>query len=375
MRCGLMSNALMSSALTQQLTLERLQRIQATLERRVAARDPDNIRQVGFAPQLAPESVHREPSAPPATDTVATDTSHALNLPITAQFDVRLKLQRLPSHKRIESFEAVRLLERTSRSYLTLKLATDVLQTEEILPTGVRVQSGDDYATTSSVVRWTKVAPMPPIANVEDAQDSRWRWGVLTVAHLFHKPGSPASVTRVERLASCGLGPDTVRGQVIAQGRVPGGPDISLIETGLDRLWLSGMLPQPAGPSLRIAGERQLLPWIAHGTVGTYIGDGAAHPWQWQTFYPQLSIPQLGRMRHIVRYRCTAEHTSVQPFGPGSSGGVIVAGGIPIGLQVAATSPSFQDAFAQCFDVSLIWLKKQLRATALDLVHLPQSLP
>ncbi len=364
----------MRTALKPQLTLERLQRIQATLERRVAARDPDNIRQVGFAPHPA-ESLQPELLASQAPATAATGPSQADKFPVTAQFDVKQKLQRPSSDKRIDSIEAVRLLDRASGNYFKLSLPTDVLQTEEILPTGVRVQSGDDFATTSSVVRWTKAAPVPAIANLDDAQDSRWRWGVLTVAHLFNKPGSATSYTRVERMATCGLGPETVRGQVIAQGRVPGGPDISLIETGLDRLWLSGLLPQPAGPSLAIASEQQLLMWIARGTEGMYIGDGVSHRWWWQTFYPQLSIPQLGRVRHIVRYRAMAEPSGTLPFGPGSSGGLIVAGGIPIGMQIAATSPWFQEGFAQCFDVSLTWLKTHLRATALDLVHVPQSLP
>lgn len=340
---------------TPQLTFDSLRRIQATLERRVAARDPANIRQVGFAPQSAAD-VRRERTA---------------TLPITAQFDVKRKLQRLPTDRRIKSVESVRLLKRASGSYLALNLRTDVLQTGEILPTGVRVENGDDYATTSVVVRWSKVDPAPAIAKLEDALDFRWRWGVLTVAHLFNKPPGTANGTRVERLIRCGVGPQTIRGQMIARGKVPGGPDISLIETGLDRLWLSGLLPRPHGLSLATASEQQLLHWIATGAEGTYIGDGVIHNWRWQTFYPELSISPLGRLRHIIRYQSAAPQTGGAPFGPGSSGGVLVAGGIPIGIQIAATSPFFRDAFAQCFDVSLAWLKKRLRATALDLVHLP----
>lgn len=347
------------------LTLDRLRRIQATLERRVAGRDPANIRQVGFAPQAA-ERGRSERSASQLT----THPSSA-SLPVTAQFDVKRKRQRPPAGERIESVESVRLLERASRTYLTLELDTDVLETGDILPTGVRVENGGDYATTSAVVRWTKVEPAPSIGNLEDAQDFRWRWGVLTVAHLFSNLLGARGGARVERLATCGAGPETVRGQMIARGRVPGGPDISLIETGLDRLWLSGLLPRPHGPPLATASQQQLLHWIAMGSEGVYIGDGVAHHWRWQTFYPELSIPQLGRLRHIVRYQSTGVQTKAIPFGPGSSGGVLVAGGIPIGIQIAATGPLFQEAYAQCFDVSLAWLKRRLRATALELVHLP----
>lgn len=340
---------------TPQLTLDSLRRIQATLERRVAARDPANILQVGFAPQSAGH-LRRE---------------RTVTLPVTAQFDVKRKLQRLPKDRRVKSIESVRLLERASGSYRALNLRTDVLQTGEILPTGVRIENGEDYATTSVVVRWSKVEPAPGIVKLEDALDFRWRWGVLTVAHLFNQPPGPASGARVERLITCGVGPQTIRGQMIARGKVPGGPDISLIETGLDRLWLSGLLPRPHGPRLVTASEQRLLQWIAAGAEGTYIGDGVTHNWRWQTFYPELSISPLGRLRHIIRYQSAAPHTGGVPYGPGSSGGVLVVGGIPIGIQIAATSPLFQDAFAQCFDVSLAWLKRRLRATALDLVHLP----
>ena len=371
---------------TLQLTLDRLRRVQATLERRVAGRDPANIRHVGFAPQraarvpsqrsaterLATELTGKELTGKELTGKELTDSPSSATLPVTAQFDVKRKRQRLPADERIESVESIRLLERASRTFLTLDLDTDVLQTGEILPTGVRIENGANHATTSAVVRWTQVEPAPAIRNLEDAQDFRWRWGVLTVAHLFNNPQGTNGGARVERLVTCGVGPQTIRGQMVARGRVPGGPDISLIETGLDRLWLSGLLPQPDGPSLATASETQLLDWIATGTEGTYIGDGATHRWRWQTFYPELSISQLGRLRHVIRYRSTVSQTDdASPFGPGSSGGVLVAGGIPIGIQIAATSPLFQDAFAQCFDVSLAWLKNQLRATALDLVHLP----
>lgn len=348
-----------------QITLDRLRRIQATLERRSAGRDPANIRQVGFAPQVA-ERIRRG-----NLPTRRTDRPSSFSLPVTAQFDVKQKRQRLPAAERIESTESVRLLERNSRTYLTLELATDVLETGDILPTGVRVENGGVHATTAVVVRWTTVEPVPLIGSQEDAQDFRWRWGVLTVAHLFNNPQGTNSSARVERLVTCGVGPATVCGQMIVRGRVPGGPDISLIETGLDRLWLSGLLPQPHGPGLATASQQQLLHWIATGTEGVYIGDGVTHNWRWQTYYPELSIPQLGRLRHIVRYQSTATQAKEIPFGPGSSGGVLIAGGIPIGIQIAATGPLFQDAFAQCFDVSLAWLKKRLRATALELVHIP----
>lgn len=344
-----------SQLVPEPLSFDRLRRLQASLARRVVQRDAANILQVGFAPLRSDR-----PTIDPEQ-----------SLPVTAQFDVLRKLQRVTNEQRIAPVESVRLLDRKSRCYRQLDLQTDVLPTGNIVPTGVRVESGADYATTGVVVRWTKSNPVPAVDTLEQAQDPRWRWGVLCVAHLFAKQSvATTAQARVERQATCGVGPDSVRGDVIARGRVPGGPDISLIETGLDRLWLSGLLPQPHAPRLLPASQSQLLGWISTGTEGTFLGDGVTYAWQWQTFYPELQIAALGRLRHIVRYQSNANPINSHPFGPGSSGGVLVAGGIPIGLQIAAINPDFQVAFAQSFDVSLQWLQNRLRATALHIVHL-----
>ncbi len=337
------------------LSLDRLRRLQSTLSQRAAQRDAENILQVGFAPKRSDR-----PNLDPLQ-----------SLPITAQFDVERKLQRVPSERKVPPVESVRLLDRSTRSYLQLGLHTDVLITGNIVPTGVRVESGANHATTSVVVRWTKSLPAPAIDSMEQAQEPRWRWGVLCVAHLFnHLSPSVAASAKVERQTTCGVGPESVSGAVIARGRIPGGPDISLIETGLDRLWLSGLLPKPNAPQLQSASEWQLLDWIARGTQGSFFADGVTQNWQWQTFYPELQIDSLGRLKHIVRYQVSDSSTSSSPFGPGSSGGVLVAGGIPIGLQCAAISPDFRVAFAQSFDVSLKWLQNRLRATTLQIVHL-----
>lgn len=344
-----------SQAGPEPLSFDRLRRLQASLTRRVVHRDTENIQQVGFAPQRTDRPVIvSEPS-----------------LAVTAQFDVTRKLQHVPSEQSVAPVETVRLLDRRSRNYLQFGLQTDVLPTGNVVPTGVRVENGAEFATASAVVRWTKIAPASAIDTIEQAQAPGWRWGVLCVAHLFTKRSAATTAqARVERQISCGVGPASVQGDVVARGRVPGGPDISLIETGLDRLWLSGLLSRPNAPKLIPASEPQLLDWISNGTEGTFLGDGVTHAWQWQTFYPELHIASLGRLRHIVRYQASDNANNHHPFGPGSSGGVLVAGGIPIGLQIAAINPAFQVGFAQSFDVSLQWLKNRLRATALHIVHL-----
>lgn len=344
-------NASNSTAPT--LNFDRLRRIQTTLTRRARERDRGNIRAVGFAPGQA------EPR----------EAAGSANLPITAQFDVQRMLPNVVAAQRIEPIEAVRVLDRQSRHYLQLALATDVMPTGEIVPTGVRIDSDSQFATTSTVVRWTTSLPVPGVPTAFGSEDPRWRWGLLSVAHLFGSDASQPAPAGVERQLTCGQGPDRIAGRVVARGRAVGGPDISLIETGLDRLWLSGMLNKPEAPNIVPAEELQLLRWITHGTDGIFLGDGVQHGWRWQTYYPELAIEGLGKLQHVVRYEALQAAADSDPFGPGSSGGLLLAGGIPIGIQVAAMRPGYRVGFAQTFDASLVWLQKQLRATALHIVH------
>ncbi len=335
------------------LNFDRLRRIQATLSRRGAERDGENVRAIGFTPQRSDRPAELPDSG----------------LPVTAQFDVLRKLKRVSDDKRIEPVEAVRLLDRDSRQYHQLALSTAVRQTGEVVPTGVRVGFGSEFATTSLVVRWTTTVPVPALPTAEEAEDPRWRWGLLSVSHLFatEQSGRPTRA-RVERRTLCGVGPAEIQGRLIARGRVPGGPDVSIIETGLDRLWLSGFLIDPSSPSIVPADEPRLLQWVTLGTNGSFLGDGVQHAWTWQAYYPVLAIDQLGKLEQVIRYEVNGGDSIVAPFGPGSSGGVVMAGGIPIGLHVAAMRPDYRVGFAQTFQVSLAYIRKQLRASTLQIV-------
>jgi len=334
------------------LSLDALRRMQATLTQKGQQRDGENIRAVGFAPVKS------------TSGWIGGEHS----MPVTAQFDVRRKWADISPDQRIEPWESVRLLDRESRHYQRLHLRTDVVTTGDLVPTGVRISVGRAFATASVVVRWTKLVPVPPAPTENAPQDPRWRWGVLSVAHLFADRPPTSSAVQIERRKTCGSGPQTIEGRVLARGRVPGGPDVSLIETGLDRLWLSGFIPRLNAPVIAPAQESHLLQWISRGTTGVFLGDGVMYGWSWRTYYPQLAIETLGNLQQVVRYELNAEHVSPTPLGPGSSGAVLVAGGIPIGLHIAAERPDFRVGFAQTFAVSLSWLSKQIRASQLAIV-------
>ncbi len=291
---------------------------------------------------------------------------------IQAHFDVVRKRKRVSRSKRIEPVEPVRLLDRSTETYRELDLPTQVRQIGEVVSTGVAISTEDERATTSAVVRWTTVRPTPPRPDKHKPDDPRWRWGLMTVSHLFVGRGDQDSHTRaaVRRVAACGDGPDAIRSRVAARGRIPGGPDIAIVETGWDRLWLSGFVPEIGLPPLTVVSGQDLSNWTTTGTTGKFVGDAVVVPWTWQVFYPTLSIPTLGRLQHIVAYdRTSKKDDSGSPFGPGSSGGVLVAGGLVLGVQVAAMRPRFDVGYAQTLDVSLAWLKKKLRATALECVN------
>jgi len=335
---------------TATLSLDALRRLQQTFLQRVATRDRENIRSVGFTPaQLTANNRYG----------------------VAAQFDVARKLKRVPQPRRIEPIETVRLLDRRTRHYQELELPTQVRQIREVIPTGVAIATEDDRATTSLVVRWTTVRPTPPKPDTEQPDDPRWRWGLLTVSHLFVGRGSTESRhrARVRRVAVCGAGPLTIRSRVVVRGRIPGGPDVALVETGWDRLWLSGFVREIGSPPLQVAAASDLRRWVSAGTRGQFVGDGVSFPWSWQTYYPTLSIRGLGRLEQVVACKVSADRNEgKQPFGPGSSGGAITAEGLVIGIQVAAMQPRFDVGYAQTMEVSFAWVEKKLRASALEVV-------
>ncbi|MEM9587504.1 MAG: hypothetical protein AAGA03_09495 [Planctomycetota bacterium] len=330
-------------------TLEQLARVQATLERRVAARDPQNIHAIGFGP------IKRSRASDPA---------------FAAHFLVHHKRQRVSKAKAIQPTESVRLRSRATGGFLRVEVITKVRESGSPVCTGVSVASVSGQATTSAVVRWATLDPPPKLPRDEDPNDPNWRWGVLTVSHLFVSDRS-GGVGRVERVATCGQGPEEVQGRVVARGRIPGGPDVALVETGLDRLWLSGFLPRPSRSQVPTADEGDLLRWTQEGAQGEVLGDGTIGQWTFQLLHPELKIDRLGTLKNVIRVESgNAPDKGEEPFAPGTSGSVMTSSGRAAGLQVAAIRPDYRIGFVQAFETSLPWLRTKLKATAFAVVQL-----
>ncbi len=349
------------------LSLDRLRRLQATLTRRIGGRDPQRIVSIGFAPTEAANYVAdlRRPNSGDGW------------LPLTAQVDVTPR-GTAGGAESIEPVAAVRLFNRQQRTYDRWRIKTMLRPAASIVATGVRVSLHAQQATTSVVARWTTV-PLDSSSWASPALDDlRWRWGVLTVSHLFAAAARTAGKRRpqVGRNVWCGQGPDVVEGRLVARGRIPGGPDLGLIETGWDRLSLSGFFPNALPTDIHFAQEKELLRWTAQGTDGTFIATDRPSRWRWTTFYPQLTLPGLGRLQSIIRYQVIDQpngQAARGPFGPGTSGGVLVTGGIPIGIQIAASQPDFRVGYAQTFQNSLRWLQRKLGATQLSIAAVVTS--
>lgn len=322
------------------LSLDDLQNIQRTLERRVGSRDASNIIAVGFGPKCRRGETEKG---------------------LAARFLVRRKKRDVAESRRIEPVEPVRLLDRSKGRYRQLLLKTDVIQTRRVRPVGVRVQARARVATTAAVVRWTTRQPPPPDPQSGDPHDPRWRWGLLTVAHLFD--GATGREGQIERVDACGGQPATIDGSLVAAGRVPGGPDAAVMETGLDRLWLSGFLPDPVVHPPRLATEADVLEWIRDGTSGYVHGAGFVRRWRFGMYLPEQTISGLGRLRHVIRIHADPQDRDLRPFAPGTSGSILVTAGVPAGMQVAAESPSYQTAYAQLFQATAPWLRESLGAT------------
>lgn len=333
------------------LSLDDLRHLQRTLQRRVGSRDAANIVAVGFGPKSR-----------------GGETQEGL----AARFFVRRKKSRVAESRRIQPVEPVRLFDRRQGRYRQLQLATDVVQIRPPAPVGVAVRDGTRRATTAAVIRWTTRRPPPPDPQSGDPGDARWRWGLLTVAHLFDGRAPVASSARevkVDRVDACAAQPPAVDGAVVAAGRLPGGPDAAVMETGIDRLWLSGFLPDPSAHHPRLAAEADVLRWIHQGTDGYVHRAGPVRRWRFATYLPEQTIPGLGRLRHMIQFHSDAVDDALQPLAPGTSGSVLVAGGVPAGMQVAAQSPDYQIGYAQLFAASWPWVRERLAATRVVLVR------
>lgn len=295
---------------------------------------------------------------------------------LAARFIVQQKKSDPPESERIPTVARVRLFDRSSGRYRKLELPTDIVEGNQPRPVGVRLFDGSRMATTAVVLRWTTRTPPPPPPSSDAPNDPRWRWGLLSVAHLFAGPrsGLRRAEPRVERAVVCGAGPATIEGSLVAAGRLPGGPDAAVVETGLDRLWLSGFLPQPAASPVQVAELGELRRWIREGVSGYSHGAGAVTRWRFAMYLPEQSIAGLGRLSHLIRY--TAEDSQASelqlaaPFGPGSSGAALVAGGAPLGIQVAAENPAYRTGYGQAFAAILPWLSQRLGATEVAVVRI-----
>lgn len=330
-----------------QLSLADLGRIQRSLTRRVVARDEANIVGVGFGPK------RRNGQAQPG---------------IAARFLVRHKRARVPKSRSIAPTEPVRLLDRSRRRYEEFVFATDVIEAPPPRPVGVSLQQPRNRGTTAAVMRWTSQNPVPEDLSVENFQDPRWRWGLLTVSHMFaeHDTGTAA----IRRISFGADQPLSIEGRLVAAGRLPGGPDIALLETGLDRLWLSGFLPTPNTRSFATADEPDILRWIRSGLQGYAHGPGRTTAWRLELYLPEQVLPTLGRLEHLIMVAAEGPAPDRQPhFRPGTSGAVFAGAGLPAGLQIAAVAPGYDLAYAQLFLSSLPWLRQQLKARRLGIVR------
>lgn len=328
-----------------ELTLEDLRKLQQSLQRRAVIRDRGNHVAIGFGPKVAGGLRYAG---------------------LSARFVVRRKTGRVSQARRIPEKETVRLLQLGSRCYRKLTIATDVLESPQVGPVGVAVDHAGFNATSALVIRWSQTRPVPPAPTSDNWQDTRWRWGLVTVAHAIS--GSSSRRSTIERLAKCNQGPASIEGHVLVKGRLPGGPDCAVLETGAERLWLSGFLARPNMEYLSEVREQDILRWIRDGAHGYIHSIRKTGEWEMDSYYPQRTIETLGHLQHVVQFSQRGTLLGPAPFAPGTSGAVLVEGGVPMAMQVAATMPDYQTGFAQCFAATIPWLRQALQATSLGII-------
>jgi hypothetical protein len=317
-------------------------RLQRTLQRRRCRCDPENIWAVGFGPKIC----EGKPSGQMA-----------------ARFLVRRKLARPGRQRAIPETELVRLWDPSCDAYRLLEVVTDIEVERPPRPTGVAVRGRGGKATTALVIRWSQQSR--PRREFLEAGQGAWRWGVLTVAHL----GRETNVS-IRRRVHCEGQPREVGGRMMVRGRLPGGPDVMLLETDRDWLWLSGLLPDPTTADLPAVPADDWLGWLASPTSGYLHSLHGIYRWQMSTYFPSYTIDGLGSLEEVVRFTVDpADSEHDRPLRVGTSGSILVEGGRPAAMQVAATASQYRTGYAQTLARVTGWLRERLEARHLELVH------
>lgn len=340
------------------LTLDDLLKIQRILQRRARRRDSQNHQAIGFGPRIRDN--HQLPG-------------------LCARFFVHRKKKRVNNERRIPEQESIRWRSTTTGRWRSLQLATDVCQCITPLPSGVEVRSAQQRATSSLLVAWstslvTHLSSESPL----DLTDSRWRLGLVSVAHAFpslrtnrrHSGNQLNFKPQIERFVHCDRQPTHIPGALIVRARLPGNPDCALLETNYESLWLSGFLPQASSltqflPAVSLDDINRL---IEHGGQGYLNSLRKTVRWRFDAYFPERHVDGIGVQQQVIQVQTSAPENHPAPFLPGTSGAILTDGGSPLAMQFAANRPHFDVALAQLLSHSLTWLQATLNATQLGIV-------
>lgn len=348
---------MVSSDCDPQFCGDSLRRLQQTVLRKLRRIDGDNLWAIGFGPKVVDGNC-------------------------TNRFSIRIfvqrKRKRLPHSRRIPDALTVRLFRRDAGRYDTYLLQTDLEETERVALTGVVVRgptaeksSGSKktvtaQSTTSILLRWLD----PRIKEDECRQRaltfSAYRWGLLTVGHLVQQKS--ADVFTIDRNTNCD-GPTTVQGRIVKLKPTRNAPDVVLIESSYEALALSGFVPVAESLPLQPISLGEVTSWLAAAHEGFWHGPRELSRWQFSTYFPELVLPSLGRLEHIIRFQQLGSEGRHALLRPGTSGAILAYQGRPLAMQLAAEAPGFKYGYSQALFYSLDWLRDRLAIAQLEIAN------
>lgn len=316
-----------------QLTRDEAHRLQRSISRGLTDAADDNILAVGFG--AATKRGRHDPDRP-----------------FAACVYVARKKKSPGKGTRVRGEVSVRL-KRGDR-FVRVTVPTDVVEAPRLAPSGRFVtRQGEWLGSAGVVVAWKRSVP-------------EWRWGVVTVGHLFDGTSGSAASLRAVLPNGAQLPCDRLFRSARTEHL-----DSALLEVEPADLVLHGVTAVTSPPTARPFWAQNALVSAIHAAsesnqplVGASLRSFAdVAPFEVTHYFPESDqlIPELGNLFDFILVRAT-EETDPAPFIGGTSGSAFDIAGLGAAVQVGHDVDTSMIGAAQFLDTQLFWVRGKLNA-------------
>lgn len=265
---------------------------------------------------------------------------------LALRFHVRRKYSRtsrLATIQRGKPLE-VRIRRDDKKSFINVRMPSDVVRVERFVPTGVPVAVSSDFASGGLIFRLRKLG-----TTTSKADD--FIWGMLSVGHFLKiESGNNISVSLASRQIQGNGVP--IFGSVRHHTTPPGPLDASAIEFSYASAKSAGYFVKTPGVSLVMRSHQNL-----RQDAGTHESAESLRPPRVNQpvllsrkaritdFYDEFPIDDLGTLKNIVRIEAIEDEDGL--FEVGTSGSVLLVKDQVAAIQVAGRVSDFRVGLGQ----------------------------